>query len=212
MRSLGFPELLVILGVAVLLFGGKKIPEVAKGLGEGIRNFKNALKGDEEKVEEKKQASASRRSPQVGLSSSRLHKVRKQKEIRKQNNPARSIGPRGVLFLQALRRRFDYFAFFGGTIASFALLATRNFTTFLAAILMASPVAGLRPMRALRSTRTSRPMPGSTNTPFFFTSATAMVSSLSSIARATLLLTSQVSASDRTSCVWVILTFAIFLL
>jgi sec-independent protein translocase protein TatA len=56
MRSIGFPELLVILGVAVLLFGGKKIPEVAKGLGEGIRNFKNALKSEEEKVEEKKQA------------------------------------------------------------------------------------------------------------------------------------------------------------
>jgi sec-independent protein translocase protein TatA len=56
MRNLGFPELLVILGVAVLLFGGKKIPEVAKGLGEGIRNFKTSLKGEEEKVEEKKQA------------------------------------------------------------------------------------------------------------------------------------------------------------
>ena len=54
MRSIGFPELLVILGVAVLLFGGKKIPEVAKGLGEGIRNFKHALKGDEEKKDETK--------------------------------------------------------------------------------------------------------------------------------------------------------------
>ena len=54
MRNLGFPELLVILGVAVLLFGGKKIPEVAKGLGEGIRNFKTSLKGEEEKPEEKK--------------------------------------------------------------------------------------------------------------------------------------------------------------
>ena len=54
MRSIGFPELLVILGVAVLLFGGKKIPEVAKGLGEGIRNFKHALKGDEDKGETKK--------------------------------------------------------------------------------------------------------------------------------------------------------------
>jgi len=47
MQAIGFPELLVILGVAVLLFGGKKIPEVAKGLGEGIRNFKTALKGEE---------------------------------------------------------------------------------------------------------------------------------------------------------------------
>jgi sec-independent protein translocase protein TatA len=56
MRSIGPMELLVILGIAVLLFGGKKIPEVAKGLGEGIRNFKTALKGEEEKVEEKKQA------------------------------------------------------------------------------------------------------------------------------------------------------------
>jgi sec-independent protein translocase protein TatA len=49
MPSLGFPELLVILGVAVLLFGGKKIPELAKGLGEGIRHFKTALKEEPEK-------------------------------------------------------------------------------------------------------------------------------------------------------------------
>jgi sec-independent protein translocase protein TatA len=40
-------ELLVVLGVAVLLFGGKKIPEVAKGLGEGIKNFKNAMKEED---------------------------------------------------------------------------------------------------------------------------------------------------------------------
>jgi sec-independent protein translocase protein TatA len=49
METIGMPELLVILGVAVLLFGGKKIPELAKGLGEGIRNFKTSLKGDDEK-------------------------------------------------------------------------------------------------------------------------------------------------------------------
>lgn len=57
-RSIGFPELVVILVVAVLLFGGKKIPEVAKGLGEGIKNFKNALKTEEQNanVDEKKQA------------------------------------------------------------------------------------------------------------------------------------------------------------
>jgi len=55
MRSIGPMELIVILAVFVLLFGGKKIPEVAKGLGEGIKNFKNALKSDE-KADEKKQA------------------------------------------------------------------------------------------------------------------------------------------------------------
>lgn len=59
MRSIGIPELLIILAVAVLLFGGKKIPEVAKGLGEGIKNFKNALKEekkDKDKDDDKKDA------------------------------------------------------------------------------------------------------------------------------------------------------------
>jgi sec-independent protein translocase protein TatA len=40
-------EILAILVVALLLFGGKKIPELAKGLGQGIRNFKESLKGEE---------------------------------------------------------------------------------------------------------------------------------------------------------------------
>jgi sec-independent protein translocase protein TatA len=48
-------ELMVVLGVAVLLFGGKKIPEVAKGLGEGIKNFKNAMRADEEPPADKKE-------------------------------------------------------------------------------------------------------------------------------------------------------------
>jgi len=39
---IGGPEVIVILIVVLLLFGGKKIPELAKGLGKGIREFKNA--------------------------------------------------------------------------------------------------------------------------------------------------------------------------
>ena len=53
--NLGFPEIVVIAVVFVLLFGGKKLPELAKGLWEGIKNFKTALKEDE-KVDENKQA------------------------------------------------------------------------------------------------------------------------------------------------------------
>ena len=56
MRQLGPMELLIILGIALLVFGGKKLPELAKGLGEGIRNFKNAIKEDQKTAEEKKQA------------------------------------------------------------------------------------------------------------------------------------------------------------
>jgi sec-independent protein translocase protein TatA len=55
-RTIGPMELVLILGIALLLFGGKKIPEMAKGLGEGIKNFKTALKSEEKPAEEKKQA------------------------------------------------------------------------------------------------------------------------------------------------------------
>ena len=45
--TFGVPELLVILAIVVFLFGARKIPEVARGLGEGIRGFKSSLKGDD---------------------------------------------------------------------------------------------------------------------------------------------------------------------
>jgi sec-independent protein translocase protein TatA len=48
MRSLGAPEILIIALVILLLFGAKKLPDLAKGLGEGIKNFKNSVKSDEE--------------------------------------------------------------------------------------------------------------------------------------------------------------------
>jgi sec-independent protein translocase protein TatA len=47
--TLGLPELLIILAIVILIFGVNKLPRLGKGLGEGIRNFKDSVKtgGDE---------------------------------------------------------------------------------------------------------------------------------------------------------------------
>ncbi len=42
------PELLIILAIVVLLFGAKKIPDLAKGMGRGIKDFKKAIKDDDD--------------------------------------------------------------------------------------------------------------------------------------------------------------------
>ena len=47
-------ELVVILFIVFLLFGANKLPEAGKSLGEGIRNFKKALSGDEQNAKEVK--------------------------------------------------------------------------------------------------------------------------------------------------------------
>lgn len=49
--SLGMPELLVLLVIVVLIFGVNKIPQLGKGLGEGIKNFKSALKSGQEEAD-----------------------------------------------------------------------------------------------------------------------------------------------------------------
>ncbi len=51
-------HLLVILFIAVLVFGPKRLPELGKGLGEGIRGFKNAMKDDEKPTESKTETKA----------------------------------------------------------------------------------------------------------------------------------------------------------
>ena len=57
------PELLIILVIVVLLFGAKKIPELAKGVGKGIKEFKGAMKdNDESKSEEKPKEIAAKES------------------------------------------------------------------------------------------------------------------------------------------------------
>jgi sec-independent protein translocase protein TatA len=43
-------HLLLIFGIALLVFGPKKLPELGKGIGEGIRGFKSAMKSEEEKL------------------------------------------------------------------------------------------------------------------------------------------------------------------
>ncbi len=51
--KLGLPEILLILAVALLIFGPSKLASLGKGLGEGIKNFKSAVKDDEEGGEKK---------------------------------------------------------------------------------------------------------------------------------------------------------------
>jgi sec-independent protein translocase protein TatA len=46
--SLGMPELLLILLIVIIIFGAGKLPQLGKGLGEGIRNFKDSVKGGQE--------------------------------------------------------------------------------------------------------------------------------------------------------------------
>jgi sec-independent protein translocase protein TatA len=43
----GFPELLIILFLVILIFGGNRLPELGKSIGKGIRNFKEATKDGE---------------------------------------------------------------------------------------------------------------------------------------------------------------------
>ncbi len=45
--SLGVPELLLILLIVIIIFGAGKLPQLGKGMGEGIRNFRDSLKGNQ---------------------------------------------------------------------------------------------------------------------------------------------------------------------
>ncbi|MBK7215281.1 MAG: twin-arginine translocase TatA/TatE family subunit [Bacteroidales bacterium] len=48
MGKLGPTEIILILAIVLLLFGGKKIPELMRGMGKGVKSFKDGMKGEEE--------------------------------------------------------------------------------------------------------------------------------------------------------------------
>ena len=47
MGRLGIPELLIILAIIILIFGANRLPEIGRGIGKGIRNFRDATKKEE---------------------------------------------------------------------------------------------------------------------------------------------------------------------
>jgi sec-independent protein translocase protein TatA len=50
MFGLGMPELIVILVIILIIFGAGKLPEIGSGIGRGIKNFKKATQGEQEKL------------------------------------------------------------------------------------------------------------------------------------------------------------------
>jgi sec-independent protein translocase protein TatA len=77
MFGLGTPELIVIMAIAFLLFGGKKLPEIGAGLGKGIASFKKGLRD----VEATGKAVVEENIPGVAEVAAFKEEVRKVKEI-----------------------------------------------------------------------------------------------------------------------------------
>lgn len=63
---IGTPQIIIIVLAILLLFGGKKIPELMKGLGSGIKEFKNASKEDEHEQVSEKSSSANENTESEG--------------------------------------------------------------------------------------------------------------------------------------------------
>jgi len=63
--AIEFPQMMLILAVILLLFGGKKIPELMKGLGSGVKEFKKAAKDDTTETKKEEDSSTNVRTGEV---------------------------------------------------------------------------------------------------------------------------------------------------
>lgn len=63
MPHLGVPELMIVFLIIVVLFGASRLPQIGKGLGEGIRNFKKGMKGAEDAPDQIEEKTSSSRNP-----------------------------------------------------------------------------------------------------------------------------------------------------
>ncbi len=84
MGSIGFPEILVIAVVAILLFGAGRIADIGKGLGQGIKNFKQGLKEAEDIGSDKDKAVENKSLPAAEV-----------KELPSRSESAESAAKRG---------------------------------------------------------------------------------------------------------------------
>lgn len=74
MGSFSMGHWLIVLAVIVLLFGAKKIPELAKGLGKGIKDFKEAVKEEEENTDDTKELASTEDSEKAPTKSKQTTK------------------------------------------------------------------------------------------------------------------------------------------
>ncbi len=59
---LGIPEIIIIIAILLLIFGARRLPEIGSSMGKGIRTFKSALMGEEDKSRQDEGATASKSS------------------------------------------------------------------------------------------------------------------------------------------------------
>lgn len=78
--GVGFQEVLVILLVVVLFFGGKKIPELMKGLGQGVRNFKEGMRESSAAEQPTKSDALNQQEPSVSAEDSVQQELSASKE------------------------------------------------------------------------------------------------------------------------------------